>query len=552
MTQMRTNLMALTAAVLTSAANAQPASFTDLGDRSATQTFTQLVTLASAADIQWFRLQLPAISASAGWFDVWTTPTVAPLGGTDLTDTEIGLYNSTGARAVNTAAFADDNDGPGAYSQLTFGSTASPRPAVTFSGQTNGNARGGADGVLAAGVYYLAVGSSDVTFANAGFGVTSAYTGPRRTTLLSFDIHNPNVSTPPSAVGVPSIDPAEFTDTVRFTVTVTPGANPTSSGITVTANLTSIGGPAVAVFHDDGLDGDLTAGNNVFSYLFTVPPNAVDTTYTLTANVADAQGRTASATITGDITGPVTWDEMSMGGADAGQTLATAQTPAAANSEVRVITGVFGVDDVDIYKVSVCDPQAFMATTRFSNPLLDTQLFLFKDNGRGVIMNDEVPVGLPGANSHASTLTGELIPASGNYFLAISRWDVDPMTASGTIWSDDPPNTVRAPDGTDPTGALASWTGSGASGVYRISLTGVCVPVLGCGPADLGRAGGQTGADGHLDNNDFIVFIDFFFVHSGAADVGSIGGAHGGDGVWDNNDFIVYIDLFFAGPSECH
>ena len=32
-----------------------------------------------------------------------------------------------------------------------------------------------------------------------------------------------------------------------------------------------------------------------------------------------------------------------------------------------------------------------------------------------------------------------------------------------------------------------------------------------CGPADMGRQGGFAGPDGLLDNNDFIVFIDFFF-----------------------------------------
>ncbi|HZW07489.1 MAG TPA: GC-type dockerin domain-anchored protein, partial [Phycisphaerales bacterium] len=66
-------------------------------------------------------------------------------------------------------------------------------------------------------------------------------------------------------------------------------------------------------------------------------------------------------------------------------------------------------------------------------------------------------------------------------------------------------------------------------------------------PADIGRQGGLSGADGALDNNDFVAFIDAFFGHGVAADLGSQGGVAGPDNAWDNNDFVVFIDLFFAG-----
>jgi hypothetical protein len=70
-----------------------------------------------------------------------------------------------------------------------------------------------------------------------------------------------------------------------------------------------------------------------------------------------------------------------------------------------------------------------------------------------------------------------------------------------------------------------------------------------CGPADLGRAGGEAGADGALDNNDFIVFIGSFFDADSAADFGSAGGEAGADGAFDNNDFIAFIGAFFDGCS---
>ena len=65
--------------------------------------------------------------------------------------------------------------------------------------------------------------------------------------------------------------------------------------------------------------------------------------------------------------------------------------------------------------------------------------------------------------------------------------------------------------------------------------------------ADMGGPGGVAGADGALDNNDFIAFINRFFAQDAEADIGSAGGVAGVDGAWDNNDFIVFIDRFFAG-----
>jgi len=64
--------------------------------------------------------------------------------------------------------------------------------------------------------------------------------------------------------------------------------------------------------------------------------------------------------------------------------------------------------------------------------------------------------------------------------------------------------------------------------------------------ADMGGAGGEPGADGQHDNNDFVVFIDRFFNQNPLADLGSVGGAPGADSVFDNNDFVVFIDAFFA------
>ena len=72
-------------------------------------------------------------------------------------------------------------------------------------------------------------------------------------------------------------------------------------------------------------------------------------------------------------------------------------------------------------------------------------------------------------------------------------------------------------------------------------------PIATACAADVGGPGGTAGADGLLNNNDFIAFIDMYFSRSSAADIGGAGGTAGPDGAWDNNDFIVFITRFFAG-----
>jgi hypothetical protein len=105
----------------------------------------------------------------------------------------------------------------------------------------------------------------------------------------------------------------------------------------------------------------------------------------------------------------------------------------------------------------------------------------------------------------------------------------------------------------------ASLTLSGVTsedaGGYSCTITGPCknmvtgaaaLTVNACCPADVGMQSGLPGADGRLDNNDFVVFIDWFFNADTRADRGSQGGSAGADGTLDNNDFVVFIDQFFA------
>lgn len=104
-------------------------------------------------------------------------------------------------------------------------------------------------------------------------------------------------STNPTGVGAATPSLVNQGGTMLLTVTVTPGTNPTSTGLVVTGDLSSIGGSATQVFYDDGTHGDQAAGNNVFSFLATVPAAIPNGTKTILVTITDAQARTGSASI---------------------------------------------------------------------------------------------------------------------------------------------------------------------------------------------------------------------------------------------------------------
>jgi hypothetical protein len=86
-------------------------------------------------------------------------------------------------------------------------------------------------------------------------------------------------------------------DSVLLTVAVIPGANPTSSGLSVTADLSAIGGPASQAFFDDGTNGDVTTADNTFSFATVVEGSTAASAKSLPFTVTDAQGRSSGDSI---------------------------------------------------------------------------------------------------------------------------------------------------------------------------------------------------------------------------------------------------------------
>ena len=80
-------------------------------------------------------------------------------------------------------------------------------------------------------------------------------------------------------------------ETLLVTSAVRGALTPPSTNLTVTADLGAFGGADAQSLYDDGSNGDVTAGDGIYSYLLAV--TAAEGTHTIAARVRDAQGRSA-------------------------------------------------------------------------------------------------------------------------------------------------------------------------------------------------------------------------------------------------------------------
>jgi predicted extracellular nuclease len=152
----------------------------------------------------------------------------------------------------------------------------------------------------------------------------AAAPSPRNTASLLNSCGGP---TNPTGTGGASPASVPAGDATLLTVAVTPGASPVSTGLTVTADLTLIGGSTAQTFFDDGTNGDVTADDNVFSFQTTVAGGTSAGPKVLPVTITDDQSRTGSATIVLTVEPPVVaiHDIQGSGGTSlfAGQLVAT-------------------------------------------------------------------------------------------------------------------------------------------------------------------------------------------------------------------------------------
>ena len=91
---------------------------------------------------------------------------------------------------------------------------------------------------------------------------------------------------------------------ILFLAQVSPGQNPTSSGLAVAANLTAIGGPSVVYFYDDGTRGDSVAGDLIFSLSAQVADETLPGLKSIRVAVVDSQQRTNATSVQLEVTAP--------------------------------------------------------------------------------------------------------------------------------------------------------------------------------------------------------------------------------------------------------
>jgi hypothetical protein len=156
---------------------------------------------------------------------------------------------------------------------------------------------------------------------------------------------------------------------------------------------------------------------------------------------------------------------------DAGDLPGTAQD--LSGEGVARIDGRLGqVGDIDMYRLCVSGGGTFSATT-VGGTSVDTQLFLFDPDGRGVYANDDRGGILQSDLPAGDPLTPQV---QGDYLLAVGAYNIDPLSASGMIFPNE--TGLVGPDGPGGADPVTAWGGrANASGAYTIFVTGAeCLP----------------------------------------------------------------------------
>ncbi len=445
---------------------------------------------------------------------VYGTLNVGGSGGT------IGCQDAGGARSTQFMCDTANNDAPVAGTVLSFGCASTSAPSCSLAVSPSTGASGDTavvtatiiEGTPASPPYTVMVDASQV---NAGTvqlfddgpagGHGDAVAGDRIfTNSVTIGAGTPNGAKQLISTVTDSANPSESStcsttltvNTVALAATgsatpatnvplgstsvlqinVTPATGPASTGIQVSADLSSIGGSATQQFYDDGSHGDPTPGDNQYTFTATITGPAGN--YNLPFNVSDAQSRSASGTIAISTYDPSSvWDELNNGGSDTGDLPGTAQivNRPAPVSQIRGNMDGSG-NDADMYQIHICDPANFSATT-VGGSTIDTQLWLFTLDGHGIEMDDDDPAGSGLQSRLSNQFTSSLPP--GDYLLAITGYNQDANddgnqllfvnTCPGTIY-----RCEHSPDGPGAASSIDHWDAGGFyTGAYTIFLTGV-------------------------------------------------------------------------------
>jgi 2',3'-cyclic-nucleotide 2'-phosphodiesterase (5'-nucleotidase family) len=161
-------------------------------------------------------------------------------------------------------------------------------------------------GVVPGDLVPAADGKSAVFTAHAGGTAVIHAAVAGLTSTDSGVISAPGTQSNPSASGQAVPPAVALNKTVLLEVAVVPGAQPTSTGIVVLGDLSALGIGGETTFHDDGQNGDLAAGDNIYSFQTTVAGTLTGGSKTIPILVNDAQGRGTTTSISLRVLGNLT------------------------------------------------------------------------------------------------------------------------------------------------------------------------------------------------------------------------------------------------------
>jgi len=347
-----------------------------------------------------------------------------------------------------------------------------------------------------------------------------------------------NISTPPIVSNIATSNSTIVIggspSSTVVTAQVSPGSLPASTNLQVSINGAPAGLGTIAM-NDSGIAPDATPGDGIWSATLD-SAGANFGTFSLAVTASDDELRSGTANFSQTIDVP---DET-------GELPATANlAPSASTFDGRLNTGT----DVDMWKIFICDPAAFSATTVGGITVpgtatgSDTALYLFSPDGNGISYNDDVS-----ATNFNSLLANTQVSSlsAGEYYLAVAYFGNRPTNASSqTIWSELAPTTTVPPTGLGAPGPVADWNGTGTVVAnYTLTLTGVSLTACGpvCNDIDINNDGAS------FDPTDIDAFLSIF------SEGPCIPAENTCDGIDFNNDGALFdpcdIDAFLLVFSE--
>jgi len=234
---------------------------------------------------------LPNVSLQPGHYfliqESGGTTNGVPLPTPDVPGGTISMSGTNGKVALSNSTTALTGACPTGSSVLDlvgYGSANCPNPTGVLSNSTAAIRNGG-------GCTNSGNNASDFTVATPTARNSSSTSNPC----------NSGAQTDPSATTSATPSQVEAGGNITFTVNVTPGTNPTSTGLYVQANLTSIGGADSIPFNDAGPNGD---GSEKFTYDTVVSADQMPGPRSISLTVGDDQNRVIHPSISLTVVAP--------------------------------------------------------------------------------------------------------------------------------------------------------------------------------------------------------------------------------------------------------